>query len=122
VGFDQFYDGINHFNRGCFFEAHDTLEDLWMGTRGTDRLFLQGLIQVSVGFYHLFNRNYAGASSQLTKGLGKLERYRPAHQNVDLETFTQQTVAWLALAERGARGENPDLDESQIPKLQFIRP
>jgi len=46
---DQFARGIEEFNNRYFFECHDTLEDLWMDTVGRDRLFLQGLIQVSVG-------------------------------------------------------------------------
>ena len=66
---DQFRRGIEEFNKGFYFECHDTLEELWMETVGDDRLFLQGLIQVSVGFYHFGNSNYKGVVSQFTKGL-----------------------------------------------------
>ena len=53
--------GVSEFNEGYFFECHDTLEDLWTGLRGPSRDFFQGLIQVSVAFYHLTSRNLAGA-------------------------------------------------------------
>lgn len=117
----QFQRGIDEFNGTRFFECHDTLEELWMETSGKDRLFLQGLIQVSVGFYHFFNENYKGAASQLTKGLSKLEPYRPRHLGIDLESFSAQSVAWLALAERGVRGESVSADEVPIPKIQVAQ-
>jgi predicted metal-dependent hydrolase len=42
-----FQQGVHEFNTGCFFECHETLEDLWGGVRGTSRDFFQGLIQTS---------------------------------------------------------------------------
>ena len=116
---DQFLRGIDEFNRGFFFECHDTLEDLWHGTRGPDRLFLQGLIQVAVGFYHLTNGNYKGATSQLTRGLAKLDGYRPARRGVDLESLTTDVVRWLVIAERGRRGDEVEFDRSNIPTIHF---
>jgi uncharacterized protein len=119
VSEEQFRRGIDEFNRGCFFECHDTLEDLWHETRGVDRLFLQGLIQVSVGFYHLLNRNFKGATSQFTRGLNKLQQYRPSHRGVELEDFLKNILGWLALAERGLIGELIEIDETKIPKIQI---
>lgn len=116
---NQFQCGIDEFNRGCYFECHDILEDLWHETRGTDRLFLQGLIQISVGFYHLSNGNYKGAASQLTRGLSKLEDYRPEHRKVDLDELAKSVVSWLGLAEAGLRGEFVQIDESRFPKLNL---
>jgi predicted metal-dependent hydrolase len=118
---EQFERGVDEFNRGYFFECHDTLEDLWHETRGNDRLFLQGLIQVSVGFYHFFNSNYKGATSQFTKGLGKLEQYRPSHRGIELEQFLRSVVGWLSMAERGKAGEAIEADETKVPKLQIIQ-
>ena len=114
---EQFQRGIEDFNRGFFFECHDTLEDLWHETRGMDRLFLQGLIQVSVGFYHLLNVNFKGAVSQLTRGLDKLDRYRPAHNGIEIDQFTIDVLRWLVIAERGLRGERVEIDPARTPKL-----
>ncbi len=117
----EFRRGIEQFNRRSFFECHDTLEELWHGTRGKDRLFLQGLIQISVGFYHLFGRNYKGAASQFTRGLGKLEPYRPAHNGINLEEFERAIAPWLERAERGLKGDHPELDESNVPVIQLSK-
>ena len=115
---EQFRRGIEEFNSGHFFECHDTLEDLWHETRGPDRLFLQGLIQVSVGFYHLTNRNFRGAVSQLTRGLDKLDKYRPRHRGVEVNPFLKEVLRWLAAGEAALRGEAVEIDESLIPKIR----
>lgn len=115
---NQFRRGIEEFNDGHFFECHDTLEDLWHGTRGNDRLFLQGLIQISVGFYHFFNQNYKGATSQFTRGLVKLEKYLPAYRGIELDQFIKDVVGWLFLAEQGLLGERVVTDDKNVPKLK----
>ena len=33
----QFDRGVDEFNRGFYFECHDTIEDLWSGLRGPSR-------------------------------------------------------------------------------------
>jgi predicted metal-dependent hydrolase len=116
---EQFRRGIDEFNNHLFFECHDTLEDLWHETRGHDRLFLQGLIQISVGFYHFLNKNFKGAHSQWTKAQQKLEAYRPHHRALDVETLLLEIPKWRLLAERGLAGDRVEVDESQIPKLLY---
>lgn len=120
MGDNQFLRGIQEFNDGNYFECHDTLEDLWHGTRGNDRLFLQGLIQISVGFYHFFNQNYRGATSQFTRGLGKIEPYLPAHRGIELQQFMKEVLGWLLLAERGMLGGQIVSDANKVPKLNSL--
>jgi predicted metal-dependent hydrolase len=67
--------GINFFNDGRYFEAHEAWEDLWRQTRGPLRLFYQGLVQAAVGCHHLTHGNANGARAQLKKSLAKLEQY-----------------------------------------------
>lgn len=70
--------GINFFNSGRYFEAHEAWEDLWREEQGDVRLLYQGLVQAAVGLHHLFNGNAVGARAQLTKSLAKLDQY-PTH-------------------------------------------
>src|SRR5262245_53474801 len=67
--------GINYFNEGRYFEAHEAWEDLWRQTRGPLRLFYQGLVQAAVGCHHHTQGNVTGAQAQLKKSLTKLEQY-----------------------------------------------
>jgi len=66
-------EGINFFNSGHYFEAHEVWEDLWRETTGNLRLFYQGLIQTAVGLHHLSRGNMVGARAQLSKAIPKLD-------------------------------------------------
>ncbi len=40
------------FNRGEFFEQHETLELLWRATRTPDRALYHDILQIGVGLHH----------------------------------------------------------------------
>jgi len=67
--------GINFFNAGQYFDAHEAWEDLWRPSGGPLRLFYQGLVQAAVGMHHLSHGNLNGARAQLSKSLEKLQQY-----------------------------------------------
>jgi predicted metal-dependent hydrolase len=97
-GFDK---GVEEFNRGDFFECHDSLEEVWTGIRGPARDFFQGLIQVSVGFYHLGNANRGGALTLLRRGLSRLERYPDVYGGLDLGALRPEVARWIDRIEAG---------------------
>jgi len=91
---------VMQFNRGSYFECHETLEDVWSGVRGPARDFFQGLIQVSVGYHHLGRRNTKGAAGMFRKALGRFEAY-PAHYfGFDLAAERTRLQAILAALAR----------------------
>ena len=77
--------GINFFNAGRYFEAHETWEDLWRMTQGPRRLFYQGLVQAAVGLHHLRHGNLNGARAQLTKSVAKLTGYPSSFCEIENE-------------------------------------
>ena len=83
-------DGIALFNECDFFSAHDYFEDIWMDADTNDKEFFQGLVQISVGCYHLICGNYKGAKSQLIKGMTKLEKYEPTYYKVNLSSLNMK--------------------------------
>ncbi len=70
---DLFLRGVKAFNERDFFEAHELWEELWSEYNLSDRIFVQGMIQATVGFYHLFTDNLKGAKSLIQKSLNKLQ-------------------------------------------------
>ena len=71
---DQIREAVHLFNRGDFFECHEVLEAVWLENSGEQKLFLQGLIQVAVSFYHLRRGNFTGSERLLRAALQKLSR------------------------------------------------
>ena len=70
-----FQAGLKLFNEKNFYHAHEKWEDLWSDYYLKDRLFIQGLIQLSVSFVHLKNNNMNGAKSLLNKCKQKFEGF-----------------------------------------------
>jgi uncharacterized protein len=115
---ELFRKGVDEFNRGYFFECHDTLEEMWTGLRGPARDFFQGLIQVSVAFYHLGNGNPPGAQSMLERALRRFAKYPGRYFGFDLATHRAELQGWLARIAAG-EADTPPLDA--VPKWRFER-
>jgi predicted metal-dependent hydrolase len=69
-------EGLRLVNEGRYWEAHEVLEDLWMAKVGDEKLFLQALIQVTVGFYHRENGNEPGVTKLFAHAREKLGKLR----------------------------------------------
>jgi uncharacterized protein len=83
-------DGIALFNECDFFAAHDFFEDIWMEAEQNEKEFFQGLVQISVGCYHLICGNLKGAKSQLSKGKTKLTKFEPDFYEVNLSSLNNK--------------------------------
>ena len=68
-----FHKGINAFNNRQFYDAHEYWEELWLDYKLNDSDFIQGLIQLAVSYFHLFNQNLKGARSMIKKCLKKID-------------------------------------------------
>jgi predicted metal-dependent hydrolase len=110
---EAFERGVAEFNDGLYFECHDTLEDLWAGLRGPSRDFFQGLIQVSVAFYHLTNGNTAGAASMFERALKRFERYPDRYFGFDLAAHRAELRTWLSRVRSG--------EDAPLPTWSFTR-
>ncbi len=53
--------GLEYFNAGRYFEAHEELENAWRREKGPIRDLYRGILQVGVGYYHVQRGNYTGA-------------------------------------------------------------
>ena len=80
-------EGIAQFNRGEFFEQHETLETLWRAEPRPIRHLYQGILQIGVAFYHLGRGNYHGTVYMLTRGSMYLRPFAPACQTVDVQAL-----------------------------------
>jgi uncharacterized protein len=111
--------GVEEFNRAYFFEAHETLEELWRETSGPLRPFYQGLIQLAVALYHLLNGNRRGALNLLGKGLDKLAPFQPACQSIDVDTLCREARSWLDRVRQAGDGKLT-VDPAQLPRIRWI--
>ena len=76
--------GVDAFNCHKFYDAHEYWEDLWSDYRLKDAKLIQGLIQLSVGYFHITNLNINGARGLLNKSLPKFDLYKPLSRGLDI--------------------------------------
>lgn len=92
----RYLDGIELFNRGAFFDAHEVWEELWGDCPSADRRFYQALIQAAVALYHFGRGNHTGAARLYRSARGYMDPYRPAHLGLAIEPFWDAMAAHLA--------------------------
>ena len=94
--------GIELFNAGRYWDAHEAWEEAWMPDRnGPDGGFYKGLIQVAAGCLHYGRRNRRGTLNKWRSGADYLRPYLPRHHGLDLAALVAQTDADRAAVAAG---------------------
>jgi uncharacterized protein len=110
----RFRQGVEQFNTRHFFEAHETWEEIWLGSPEPEKTFLQGIIQIAAAFHHYTRGNTRGARTLLEAGLGRLEKFPATHNQLALEALRAAARTW---ADTLTRGHDPG--PSQVPKIVY---
>ncbi len=112
--------GIEEFNRGEFYECHEYLEEAWMQEPRRVRFLYQGILQVGVGFFHLQNGNWRGATGLLRNGTARLKEFEPVTLGVDVARLVRECERCLKELEKLGRERVGEFDQTKVPKVQFI--
>lgn len=91
VGFQR---GVDLFNNGEFFDAHEVLEDVWRAAPTAERKFLQALIQVAVALHHYTRGNLVGARSLLKRAVKNLAAYPDNFAGIELRELLDSLAGW----------------------------
>ncbi len=110
---------FGEFNRGDWFECHETLEDLWVGSDGEIRWFYQGLLQIAVALHHWRNGNFGGALTLLGGGIEYLARVRPVCQRIEVATMIAEAGRCRGALELLGRERMQELDPALIPRMRL---
>lgn len=114
--------GIEEFNRGEFFECHETLEKLWMDEPRSIRRLYQGILQVGVAFHHLQAGRYLPVVTLLKRGSQYLEPYAPQCMGVNISDLLRGSARCLAaIQELGQDGLNK-FNWSLVPRIETRQP
>ena len=117
---DEFAAGVNHFNTGEFWEAHESWEHLWLEAEDDLVNFYQGLIQLAAAYHHCKRGTLRGAVRLFDAALKRLAPF-PVHfhdlDRGDAIDAARRHQAWAA--------ENVNsvvkLDPHEFPKLVLSR-
>ncbi len=112
----RFREGIERFNAGDYYAAHDAWESLWLERFGEEKAFLQGLILCAVALHHYSRGNLAGARSRFRLACERLEAYPAVYWGLDLKNFLRRMNG--ALHRLLTSQAPPPLDVKAVPRLR----
>jgi predicted metal-dependent hydrolase len=115
----QLLEGIAQFNRGEFFEQHETLELLWRAESRDIRYLYQGILQIGVAFHHLRKLNHHGTVYMLTRGSNYLRPFAPRCQRVDVQALLDDAAAALREVERLGPARLAEFDWRLTPQVRL---
>ena len=105
------------FNQQLFYEAHDVLEELWLGQRGKGNdLFYKGMIQLAGAFVHLQKNRLKPAAALFRLAQSNISRYPERHENLNVRAVLGLIAEWQGELERNEFAVNP-LRSDNAPKL-----
>jgi predicted metal-dependent hydrolase len=125
---EDFNRGVDLFNHGHFFDAHEVLEDVWRSlpkdrpTRKRLRLHVQGMVQLAVAFHHQSTGNHVGARSVLERALRNLNGAERSFSDLDLDQLRAELALWRRYLD-GSLGQRGGVHEAvpALPKIERRR-
>jgi len=110
------------FNRQLFYEAHDVLEELWLGDRkGPNDAFYKGLIQLAGAFVHLQKNRLRPSAALLKLARANFQKYPGVYQYLNVGDVLKVIDEWLEQIESQEFAVNP-LTSTNSPRLDLLRP
>jgi len=115
-------EGLDCFERGDYFAAHEHWEELWRPSAGMERHLLQALVQIAVALVLEGRGNLRGALGILRKSIGQMEHCTPYSAGVDTATLCAELWCWIEYLAHPETMKRPELP--QLPKhlLSNIEP
>lgn len=110
----------DEFNRGKYFECHETLEEVWQEEEGPVRNLYKGLIQLAAAFVHIGRDNYHGADRLLSTAVGYLAPYHEGGaMGFDVARIARQAERAHGEVKRLGLGRLTEFDARLAPQLVF---
>lgn len=97
---EAFARGIELFEAGAYFEAHEVWEEAWQHSRGTTRALLQGLIQLAAAYIKVAQGVSGGARTLAQRALVTLEQVEEDDPRVDVPKVRAAISALVEALER----------------------
>ena len=109
--------GIDLYNAGHYWNAHEAWEQVWLDAEREMRGFYQGLIQITAAFVHVTRNEFPGSIRLLDAGIEKLARYPSTFHGVHLDALVGG--ARMARSRIWSLGETRmgEFDREAIPRI-----
>jgi len=95
---EEYLYGIDLFNHGFWWEAHEALETVWVaaGRRTEAGLFVQGLIQIAVAHLKWLQEFHGPAKRMALAGLDKMRRINGTYLGIEVGNFRSSIESYFS--------------------------
>ncbi|MEE3193717.1 MAG: DUF309 domain-containing protein [Candidatus Poribacteria bacterium] len=112
--------GVDLFNFAYWWEAHEAWEGGWASATGDQKLFLQGMIQISAALIKWNVKQFRGMRSLSTSGREKLQKISVENESfmgIDISQFMKRLDLFFSLPHEGNIAVYDVLDISAKPLI-----
>lgn len=114
--------GIDLYNAGHYWNAHEAWEQVWLDADREERAFYQGLIQLTAAFVHVTRNEYPGAIRLLDAGIEKLEKYPETYLGVQLAPLLAGARACRSRLQHLGEKRIAEFERGLIPRIETDKP
>jgi hypothetical protein len=114
-----FYAGLEQFNRGEYFQQHESLEEIWILEPRPLRYLYQGILKIGVGFYKLQLGNYRGTINHINGGIAYLEPFGDQCLGVDVARLIREAAEVRDQVLQLGRERMGEFDLSSLPSVYY---
>ena len=112
---------FEQFNRGEYFEQHETLQTIWRAeTDESIRNFYKGILQIGIGFHHLTRQNYDGTTKVLQRGIDYLKPYAPRCMGVDVQRLVGEATQVLEQVRALGAERIGAMNLATLPRVHYL--
>jgi hypothetical protein len=111
--------GIELFDQGEFYEAHEPLELAWMNTESPERELYQGILQIGLAYFQISRGNYRGVLKMFKRAHRNLEPIGSSLFGVDISTLRQDALSVEEAVRDLGPGRLNQLDQALIKPIPW---
>ncbi len=111
--------GLELFNRGAYFEAHEALEEAWRADRSEIRTLYQGILQAAVVYLHIAHNNYLGATRLYERCKLLLAPWPDTCRGVDVERLRRDLATVMEAVTRLGPEQLAHFDQALFKPIQY---
>jgi len=115
-------EGLEEFNRGEFYEAHEYLEEAWMADESLGRNLYRGVLQVAVAYYHILQGNHNGAAKLFLRVRQWIDPLPPTCRGVDVARLRAEAREVHEELLRLGPERIGEFDRSLLRPVHFVLP
>ncbi len=112
--------GIELFNAGQYWEAHEALEAAWKEESGPARHLYKGILQAGVMYLQIERNNYLGMAKMYERCKKWLRPWPPVCRGVDVDQLRSDVEAAMAAARRLGPERLGEYDKTLLKKVQLV--